>query len=120
MSEITPGQKFYKSQIQYLESNDVESIVNNYHEDAELVGLDGLHVKGSDALRTHFIGYLGHLGSIKVLSTDKFTETDDSIFFEATVRTDLGIAEVYDVFLLRDGRAYRHYTGVKSVRPHDK
>jgi len=53
------------------------------------------------------------LGYIKLVSTDKFTETEDSIYFEATVETKLGVVRVYDVFLLNDGKATHHFTGLK-------
>ena len=69
------------------------------------------------ALKQHFINYLGYLGKIKLLSTDHFAEIDDAIFFEATVETEIGIAVVYDVFTFKDGKAIRHFTGVKEVRP---
>jgi hypothetical protein len=53
------------------------------------------------------------LGKIEVLSLDQFVETDDTIFFEATVRTAAGHAKVYAAFVLRDGKATRHFTGLK-------
>jgi hypothetical protein len=65
-------------------------------------------------------GYLERLGTLKLKSTDKFTETDDSIFFEATIITQLGEARVYDVFMLRDGKATHHFTGLISVSPLEK
>ena len=47
-------------------------------------------IKGREALRTYFRGYIEMLGDIVVESTDKFAETDDAILFEATVRSKLG------------------------------
>ena len=47
------------------------------------------------------------------MSTDKFAETEDSIFFEATVETKLGVVQVYDAFVLRSGKATHHSTGMK-------
>jgi hypothetical protein len=49
-------------------------------------------------------------------STDKFTETEDAIFFEATITSRLGKARVYDVFLLRDGKATHRFSGVISLQ----
>ena len=114
----TPGRDFYDRQIKFLEEQDVEGLIENqYHPDAILVGFDDLKVQGKADLKTHFREYLDHLGSLKVLSTDKFAELEDAIFFEATVETDIGIAVVYDVFTLKDGKVFRHFTGVKSVQP---
>ncbi|MEX2535147.1 MAG: nuclear transport factor 2 family protein [Trueperaceae bacterium] len=116
-TDSTPGRRFYERQIELLEAGDVDRLIDEqYRKDATLVGFDVL-VKGSDALREHFREYLDHLGGLEVLSTDKFTETEDSIFFEATVLSKLGEAKVYDVFLLRDGRISHHFTGVTSVVP---
>ena len=110
----TPGREFYDEQIRQLEANNLDGLMAHYHDDAVLVGYD-FTVRGLDALRDHFIEYLKSLGSIKVISTDQFNETEDSIFFEATVGTDIGIAKVYDVFILRDGKASHHFTGLISV-----
>jgi hypothetical protein len=110
------GREFYDRQIGYLESGDIDGLMSQYHDDAILIGFD-LTVRGAAALRTHMEGYLAHLGSLRLVSTDKFTGTEDSIFFEATVDTDLGRARVYDVFMLRDGRATHQFTGVLSVTP---
>jgi hypothetical protein len=52
------------------------------------------------------------LGKLEVVSTDKFVETDDSLFFEATVNTNFGQAKVFDAWVLRDGKISHHFTGV--------
>lgn len=112
----SPGRTFYEQQVRHLESFDVDGLVDQYHEDAVLVGFDFM-VNGREALREHFDAYLQRLGSLRLISTDRFTETEDSIFFEATIETNLGEARVYDVFILRDGRATHQFTGVISVSP---
>lgn len=113
----SPGRAFYDRQVALLEAGDVDRLVaEQYDENATLVSFDVTR-KGREELRSHFEGYLQYLGSLEVLSTDKFTETDDSLFFEATVRTAHGEARVYDVFLLRDGKATHHFTGVIAFTP---
>jgi hypothetical protein len=113
------GREFYDRQVAYLEADDADGVVENqYHPDAVLVAFD-FTIRGRDALREHFRGYLDHLGGLRVKSTDKFTETEDAIFFEATAVTGLGEAKVYDVFMLRDGKATHHFTGIISVTPHE-
>ena len=113
----TPGRKFYDRQVELLEAGNVEELVRSqYHSDAVLVSFDVTR-RGQDELLPHFREYLQHLGSMKVLSTDKFTETEDSIFFEATARTDHGTARVYDVFILDGGKATHHFTGLLSFEP---
>ena len=43
---------------------------------------------------------------------DKFVETEDTILFEATVRSQLGEARVYDALVLREGKIDYHFAGV--------
>lgn len=112
-----PGKAFYERQVKFLEANDVPGLIaSQYAPDAELVGFD-LNVKGSAALLQHFTGYMAHLGSIQVLSTDKFMETEDAILFEATIQVAAGVARVYDAFVLKDGKATHHFTGMLGFTP---
>lgn len=117
--DTTPGRAFYDRQIAYLEANDVDGLIpNQYAPDAELVGFDGLHIKGTEALIAHFKEYIAHLGGLKVLSTDKFAEIDDAIMFEATVKVAAGTARVYDVFVFNaEGKTIRHFTGMLGFTP---
>jgi hypothetical protein len=112
----TPGHDFYDRQIAFLEANDLDGLIGQYADDAVLVSFDRV-VRGKEALREYMRGYLGGLGTLQLVSTDRFTETEDSIFFEATVRSLLGEAKVYDVFILRDGVATHQFTGVISMVP---
>ena len=109
----TPGQAFYKRQISALEAGDLDALLTQYHTDASMIGFD-FTVKGHPAIKKHFEGYLERLGTLRLKSTDKFTETEDAIFFEATITSDLGEARVYDVFMLRDGKATHHFSGLIS------
>lgn len=108
---------FYDRQLEFIAAKDVEGlIVNQYTEDAELLNFS-VHIVGRAALIEYFKGYIDSLGYIKLLSTDKYTESDDSMFFESTVETAGGIAKVYDVFVLRDGKIWRHYPGLLGFTP---
>src|SRR5437868_6941927 len=108
----SPGRRFYEEQLAYLAAKDVDGLVDNhYNVDAVLVSFD-VTVKGRDALREYFRTYLKRLGTLTVTSTDRFTETEDTIFFEATMTSNLGTARVYDAFVLRDGKISYHFAGV--------
>jgi hypothetical protein len=108
---------FYYRQLGFLAKKDVEGLIRNqYTEDGELLSFDN-YIKGAPALIEYFKGYIANLGYIKLLSTDKYIESDDSLFFEATVETAGGIAEIYDVFVLRDGKIWRHFAGLRSFTP---
>jgi SnoaL-like domain len=113
--EPTTGKAFYQRQIAALEAHDMDALLTQYHPGATMIGFD-ITVEGHAAIRKHFEGYLERLGTLKLKSTEKFTETDDAIFFEATITSRLGEARVYDVFLLRDGKATHHFTGVISLQ----
>jgi len=110
----TPGRALYDRQIRFILDKDVDGLIDtNYAADAELVSFGNV-VKGNAALKEYFRGYVAMLGDLVIESTDKFVETDDAVFFEATVRSALGRARVYDAFVLRDGRIAVHFTGVMS------
>jgi hypothetical protein len=110
--------EFYDQQIAFLVNRDVDRLIDHqYNEDAALLSFTN-HIKGAPALKEYFRGYLANLGYIKLLSTDKYTEDENSFFFEATVETARGIAEVYDVFLMRDGKVATQYTGLIRFTPH--
>ena len=117
MMNMTPGKAFYTRQVSFLEANDVAGLIaTQYAPDAELVGYD-LRVKGTQALIKHFTGYLANLGNIKLVSTDKFMETEDAIMFEASIKVAAGVARVYDSFVLKDGKAIYHFTGMLGFTP---
>lgn len=110
---------FYDKQLAILAEMDTERLINEqYTPDAQLLNINHPHVvEGTVALKEHFKNYLGALGYIKLLSTDKYLESSDSLIFEATVETAGGIAKVYDTFVMRDGRIWRHFSGLLGFTP---
>jgi hypothetical protein len=110
---------FYDKQLAILADKDhVRLIDEQYTPDAELLNInEPPAIVGSDALKAHFEAYIAHLGYLKVLSTDKYVESDDSVMFEATVETAGGVARVYDTFVMRDGRIWRHFSGLLGFTP---
>lgn len=115
MTDSSVGQALYDRQITFLQANDVDGLIDtNYADDAEIISFDFV-VRGKEALRKHFRNYLAGLQGITLLSTDHFAATEDAVFFEATVNTGAyGKVRVYDAFVLRDGRIWRHFTGRKD------
>ena len=109
----TPGRRFYDEQIALLRQDSTDELIDqHYQQDAVLISFAKV-VQGHAALKEHFRAYLKMLGTVEVLSLDQFVETEDTIFFEATVRTALGQVKVYDAFVLSDRKATHHFTGVK-------
>jgi ketosteroid isomerase-like protein len=112
MADESPKRQFYEAQIRDLVAGDVEGLIDNqYTEDATLVSFDN-QIHGNAALKEYFKGYLEMLGKLEVVSTDKFVETDDTLFFEATVNSNFGQVKVFDAWVLRDGKISHHFTGV--------
>jgi hypothetical protein len=107
------GHRFFDEQIALLEQDRTDELIErHYQPDAVLVSFQGV-VRGHEALRRHFRCYMQKLGKLTVLSLDQFAETEDTLFFEASVSTSLGEARVYDAFVLRDGKVTHHFTGIK-------
>jgi hypothetical protein len=109
----TSGRRFYDEQIALLRQDSTDALIDqHYQRNAVLISFAKV-VHGHAALKEHFRAYLTKLGTVEVLSLDQFVETKDTIFFEATVRTAIGQVKVYDAFVLSDGKATHHFTGVK-------
>ncbi|NDJ63100.1 MAG: nuclear transport factor 2 family protein [Chloroflexi bacterium] len=120
MSEA-PGRQFYERHLRFLQNADVDSLIEyQYHDDAALISFNGI-IRGRDALHAYFLDYMKSIGgSLTLKSTDRFIETDDSIFFEATLVVPSGEVRVYDVFMMRDGKITHHFPGVIAIKPHDQ
>jgi uncharacterized membrane protein len=116
--KLVSGRVFYQQQITALETLDLNRLLTQYHPDATIVGFDFI-VKGHTEIRQHFENYFEHLGQLKLKATEKFTETEDAIFFEATIVSNLSEAKVYNVFLLWNGKATHHFTGIISHQSRD-
>ncbi|MDQ6695728.1 MAG: nuclear transport factor 2 family protein [Chloroflexota bacterium] len=110
----TAGWKFYRKQIRALESGNFDALMEQYSDDAQLVGFDFV-VVGKEEIRRHMEEYLQRLGKLQLISTDKWSESGDTIFYEATLDTAEARARVYDAFVLRNGKATHHFTGVIMV-----
>jgi ketosteroid isomerase-like protein len=109
---VATGQQFYERQIRLLQEKDADRLVDeHYAEDATVVSFATV-VRGADALKEYFRGYLAALGDLTLLSTDNFQSTGDTILFEATVETGRGRARVYDAIVLEGDKIKYHFTGV--------
>jgi ketosteroid isomerase-like protein len=109
----------YRTHIQYILDKDIESLLDQYTDDALLIsGFSGTpqYYKGRDGLREHMQGILG----IEGLDTDIafWAETEDPetlMIIEAiTMQTPDGEAKMRfaDSWVLRDGRIAIHFAGM--------
>ena len=107
----TPGKRLYESRVKLLIAGEADRLVDeHYHDDAVLVSFEFI-VRGKEALRAHFRNYMKWVKIKEVISTDHFTETADSFFYEATALTNYGVGRVFDAYHLREGKIVYHFTG---------
>lgn len=109
-------QEFYDNHLKLLADNDADALVeHDYHDDAVMilhVAEEPMYVTGKDAIKNQLEGYLKYVYR-GFVSTEKLALTDDSIFLEATIDTANGPSKVYDALYLKDGKIFRHYSGLK-------
>lgn len=108
---------FFDNHIELLKANDVNELVeHDYHDDAVMLLLaqdEPMVVSGKAELKKVLGAYLEFVYR-GFISTEKYIETDDSLFFEATIKTNAGRSRVYDALHMKDGKILRHYSGVRS------
>lgn len=108
---------FYDEQLSLLADGNPEALVNaHYADDVVMVvntGEEPIIANGKDEVLNLFTYYLANVYRGYV-STEKYTETSDSIFFEATIDTDDGPLKIYDVLVLENDKIVRHYSGAKA------
>ena len=108
---------FYDNHLKLLEKKDATELVkNDYHEDAMMI----LHItdqpiilEGREAITQQLDGYIKYIYR-GFISTEKYAETADSIFFEATIETVNGPSKVYDALFMKDNKIFRHFSGLKG------
>jgi hypothetical protein len=110
------NREFYDNHIKLLAENDVNALVeHDYHEDAIMilhVAEEPIILNGKEALVKQLGDYLTYIYR-GFISTEKLAITEDSIFLEATINTTNGPSKVYDALYMKDGKIFRHFSGLK-------
>lgn len=113
---IVDYQKFIDNHVKLLSEGDADKLVeNDYHDDAVMVLMlaeEGQIVTGKEALKTQFDMYLKNIYR-GFVSLQKLGISDDSICVEATINTTEGETQVWDALYMKDGKIFRHYSGLK-------
>lgn len=109
--ELALANKFYNEYIRCLLFNDVENLIQNYHQEAVLRG-PNFEIKGHQALKKYFHNYLNHLSYLKLEDTNKFTYFENSMWLRFTLICKQENLKAYDVLVFKNGKIYRHFTGV--------
>jgi hypothetical protein len=112
----TQARTFYVEQLAFYARKDMEGLVEaHYAADAQLITFDRV-CRGKDEIKALFCGYLERLGYLEA-DLLKFQSTDDTLCFEATVRSAIGTWQAYDCMVLRDNVIVYHFAGVTSDPP---
>ncbi len=108
------GKEFFERRIAALSAGDVDSLVADYADDAEIVRFLGV-VRGSDEIRAYLVGFLAAHRRYELISLDQFQETGESVMWKATVDTAAGACQVYEVLVFNDeGKIWRQFPGLQG------
>ncbi|MFD0688707.1 nuclear transport factor 2 family protein [Actinomadura fibrosa] len=97
-------------QIDALSSGDLDELMKNYRSDAVLVRFDQTE-EGIEAIREGFEAYLAL--TPEVIEVLDFVESDDVIFYRATMRLGGQVETTFGTLVLRDGLIWRQTAGVQ-------
>ena len=107
---------FVENHVKLLAEGDADRLVDNdYHDEAVMLLMIGdvpQVVNGKEALKGQVAYYLKNIyrGTVSV---EKLLLTEDSISLEATIDTTGGLAKVWDALFMKDGKIFRHCSGMK-------
>lgn len=106
------GKEFFERRVAALSAGDVDSLVADYADDAEVVRFTGV-ARGPDEIRAYLVGLLSAHRRFDLISLDQFQETDESLMWEATVDTAAGPLQVYEVLVFNnEGNIWREFPGL--------
>lgn len=111
--------KMYKEHIGFILKKDIESLLNQYTDDALLISSftkKPLCFRGRDQLREHMQGILGIKGLETEIAFWAETENPQTLMITEiiTMKTDTGDAHMRfaDSWVLRDGKIAIHFAGM--------
>jgi hypothetical protein len=115
-SLTSPGRQFFDKHLEAIAAGEIDEMVDrDYTQDAILItffnGFDQtapLTIKGREAIKRFFHSYMRVIGTIDVKTLD-FTETESSIFFQATFTCNLGLVTVGDAWTMKNGQIAYHF-----------
>jgi hypothetical protein len=107
---------FYDEQVEILNTKNAQALVEAHYAENAMMVVNSVEppivAQGHEQLVGLFSNYLEYVYR-GFVSTNKYVETADSIFFEATIDTVNGHLDVYDAMILENGKIVRHFSGVK-------
>jgi hypothetical protein len=121
--EQTPGRAFFNAHMEYIGRKDVDGMIDDqYTQDAVLISpFDLLEtppphiVRGNQALKDFFRKYLDWQGALDDVQLPIFAGTENSIFFQATFKSQTGFWAVGDAWHMTDGKIDTHYSFAQKL-----
>ncbi len=111
---VGPGRLLFERFMARMEHGDLESLLDLFAVDAEVLAFDGVR-RGHAEVGRWLAEVLVDQGPGVLVSTDRFTEDGDVVRFEATITSPEGqVRQVYGVLVLADGRIVRYLSGVMA------
>lgn len=108
--------EFVDTHVKLLADGDANKLVeHDYHDGAVMVLMvtdPPSTVVGKEALKGQLGFYLQNIYR-GMVSIEKLGITEDSICLEATISTVSGPSKVWDALYMKDGKIFRHYSGLK-------
>jgi hypothetical protein len=117
VSTVSPRRQFFDKHVETISAGKIDEMVDrDYAEDAVLITFFNgfpdtpapITIKGRENIKQFFHDYLKTIGFIDIKSLD-FTETEDSIFFQAKFNCNLGLVSVGDAWTMRNGQIVYHF-----------
>lgn len=102
--EITTVHPVFARQLDAIAACDHEAMLANYAEDAVLLRFDGV-TSGRAELHAMCTGYLAQVP--KLVELTNYTETADTIFYEAVMTLNGQPKQTIGTMVLRDGQIWR-------------
>jgi hypothetical protein len=121
--KIKPAQKseakqFHERYLRYHQERDADGLADNFFTEDARLATAKVHVEGREAIRSMFAELFGKEADFTPLSVENITSEPDYVWFEATVASNLGERQVYDVMRLRDGQVSLQLVGqLKGIMP---
>ncbi len=91
---------------------DVDGLLELYADDAEVMRFRGT-ARGHAAIREYLVDHVASYRTFEVVSLDQFAEAPGAVMWEATIDTDAGPVQMYDVVVLDTaGKIVREFPGL--------
>jgi len=97
-----------KRQLDGLADGDLDALMSNYTSDAVLVRFDGSAVS-ADEIRKGLTDYLAMRP--EVITIRDYAQTDDVIFYRATMRLGGKLENSFGTLIIRNGKIWRQTAG---------